>query len=565
MKYDVCVFGGCSLDQIFYQNVDGSYDEKPNSYAPGGKGANQAVAASRAGAKTTIITRIGKDDIGQSILENLRFNSVDISNVEMVNELQNDYSNIYINIKDKDNDIQRFNGAINSFTPDMIDRYEDILLKSKIVVCQLKIPKEVTERLINFCHEHNKTLILTPCRPEKLSISEPNNLELIDKISIITCNRKECETIFGSDDIESCVKRYPNKLIVTLGSEGLMYYNGERIIKMPAINGEVIDTTGAGDTLNGNLSAFLADGLDLQHALRKAMYASTMKLAQKTAQAGMPYLEDLENFITNCRNKKFSYGDELSFAIQLVKDAYDSVKYNSGFKIHSKSDNSLVTDTDLAIEKYMLTEIKKRFENDHFVTEENYPDNKLNNRTWVIDPIDGTAHFIKKDGLWGIQLAFYDAGNTRFSVIYLPEKKEMYYAAENQGTYLNNNKILSIESVPLNQVIVEFGGSIHKEYETKKEYLSKLMENGKLVISNVLHINSCCISYSNLISGKTDGLIIATNKPWDIMPGEFMCKECGLNVEYLDFDQKVKLITSNSELKDKILSHQKENVKTFKK
>lgn len=71
MKYDVCVFGGCSLDQTFYQNVDGTYNKQPSVCSPGGKGANQAVAAARAGAKTTIITRIGKDEIGQKILDNL--------------------------------------------------------------------------------------------------------------------------------------------------------------------------------------------------------------------------------------------------------------------------------------------------------------------------------------------------------------------------------------------------------------------------------------------------------------------------------------------------------------
>lgn len=106
MKYDVCVLGGCSLDMMFYQKVDGTYDDAPEMKVPGGKGSNQAVAASRAGAKTTIITRIGKDDIGRNILENLKFNMIDTFNVEMVEGLKNDYSNIKINLKDKDNEIQ---------------------------------------------------------------------------------------------------------------------------------------------------------------------------------------------------------------------------------------------------------------------------------------------------------------------------------------------------------------------------------------------------------------------------------------------------------------------------
>ncbi len=107
MKYDVCVIGGCSLDQMFYQRPDLTYDKEANMKVPGGKGANQAVAAARAGAKTTIISKIGKDDIGKNILENLNFNMVNTSNIEMVDGLQNDFSNIYINIKDKDNKIER--------------------------------------------------------------------------------------------------------------------------------------------------------------------------------------------------------------------------------------------------------------------------------------------------------------------------------------------------------------------------------------------------------------------------------------------------------------------------
>jgi len=552
MKYDVCVFGGCSLDQIFFEKIDNTYAEVPNVIAPGGKGANQAVAASKAGAKTIIISRIGKDKIGDEILNNLRFYGVNTSCIEIEDGLQNDYSSVYINLSDKDNEIKRVSGAINSFTSNMIRRYKDILLESKIIVCQLKIPKEVTIELIDFCYKNKKTLILTPCRPEKLRISEEGNIDLIDKIDIITCNRKECETIFETNDIESCIKKYPNKLIVTLGSEGLVYYNGERVIKMPAIETDVVDTTGAGDTLNGNLSAFLADGMDLQHALRKAMYASAMKLTQKTAQAGMPYIEDLEIFIQNHRNKGFEYEKELNLLTKITKEAYERTRYQK-FKVYSKTDSTLVTDSDIAIEKYIIESIKDHFPNDNFVTEEHFPNNELYDRTWVIDPIDGTSHFIKNDGMWGIQIAFYDKQKTRFSVIYLPDKKEFFYAIENKGVYVNNEKILPLKSVPINQSVVEFGGSLYKELDKKKACFYKLIENNKLKVSNILHLNSSCISYTNLVKGITDALIVSTNKPWDIMPGEFMCKELGIQTTYLDGDKKIKLFTLNKEIKDLIL------------
>lgn len=249
MKFDVCVFGGCSLDMVYYQKADGTYNLTADMKVPGGKGSNQAVAAARAGAKTTIISKVAKDDVGKNIIENLNFNGVDTSKIEMVENIDNDYSKIKINLKDKDNEIERFSGAINSFSPDMVDYYAETLLNSKIIVCQLKVPKEVTEKLINFCYENEKHLILTPCRPQRLRISEKNNEELINKISIITCNKKECETIFETDNVEECVSKYPNKLIVTLGKDGLIYHNGTRIVHMPAIDVEVIDTTGAGDTL----------------------------------------------------------------------------------------------------------------------------------------------------------------------------------------------------------------------------------------------------------------------------------------------------------------------------
>ena len=544
MKYDVCVFGGCSIDQMFYQNIDGTYNDVPNIRTYGGKGANQAVAAARAGGKTVIISKVGKDDIGKSIIENLNYNMVNTSDIEMV-DIDNDYSTIYINMKDKDNDIKRHTGAIASFDVDMIENHKDTLLSSNVILCQLKCPIEVTEKLIDFCYKNNKIIILTPCRPEKLI----NREDLIQKVSIITCNKKEFEIIFKGEDIEECIKRYPNKLIVTLGNEGLIYYNGERIIKMPSLDVDVIDTTGAGDTLCGNLAVELANGIDLEHALRRTMYASSLKIQVKSAQDGMPYREDLDRFIRNHRNEKFKYKEELEVAVKLVKEAYYIIKSNRNFNISVKRDNTLVTNVDVEIENSILKGIKEKFPNDNFLTEENYPNGELVDRTWVIDPIDGTQHFIKNTSFWGIQLAFYAEDSTKFAIIYLPKSNEFYYAVENYGAYLNNNKITEIKINPLNQCTIEFGGSIYKKYDIK----NKIINKDSMEVANIIHLNSSCISYSNLATSKTDALIVSTKKKWDIMPGICLCKEAGIKSYPIDFDNNVTLLTSNDEIKKMIL------------
>ena len=151
--------------------------------------------------------------------------------------------------------------------------------------------------------------------------------------------------------------------------------------------------------------------------------------------------------------------------MKIIKDAYHVAKSVTSYHISTKDNNTIVTDVDINVENFLIAQIKSKFEDDNFLTEENNPGGKLKNRTWIIDPIDGTAYFVKESCNWGIQLAFYDNENTRFSVIYLPITDELYYAAENQGAFVNNNKILHRKEVPLNQAIVEFGGTLYKNLE----------------------------------------------------------------------------------------------------
>lgn len=298
---DVVVLGGASLDRMFYQKKDGNYPANPDKSVPGGKGANQAVAASRAGASVTLISRLGNDFIGAGIISNLENNGVNVSRVEMVSGLQNDSADIKITVEDKDNDIVRVVGAIDSFTPDMVTENADAILSAKVVVSQLKAPKEVIEKLIDFCYKNHKFLVLTPCRPEKLVAADAHNTNLINRIGMIFCNQKECEVIFGTQDIESCVSKYPCNLVVTLGDKGLVYHDGDSIVKMPAIQTQVQDTTGAGNTLCGNFVAAYCKGMSVIDALKRAICAATIKIQKESAQAGMPYEEELDKFIENLK------------------------------------------------------------------------------------------------------------------------------------------------------------------------------------------------------------------------------------------------------------------------
>lgn len=551
MKYDICVFGGCSLDMMFYGREDGTFSEVPDKMVPGGKAANQAVAAARAGAKVAIITRLGKDKVGERIVENLQYNGVFTNNVEIVDGLENDSANIFIDPITKDNEIVRKAGAIDSFEPGMIERYKDVILSSKVVVAQLKVPKEVTVELIEFCHKHNKPLILTPCRPDRLKITEGNNKELIDKISFITANQKECATIFGTDNVEECVRRYPNKLIVTLGEKGVMYFDGINIQVIPSIPvKDIKDTTGAGDTFNGNLAYALTHGYDLKTAIIRAQYASAMKIQVETAQAGMPFQEELDTFIQHWNLKQNEYVAEFDLAYQGILAAYERIRTMKTTKVEAKPDKTFVTEADLIVEEVLINAIRKRFPDDNFVTEETNNQNEVKGRTWIIDPIDGTSHYMKDSLFFGIQLCFVDEGETKFSILYLPKVNELYYASKGNGVYLNHKKLSVRPAVDVAQCTVEFCGSLHKKTEEKRRVLSFLM-NSEDRVANFVHINACCWAFANLVSGRTDALVLSTIKPWDIMPGMMLAKEMGMEPIIIGSQM---LFTNNSELAKAIVN-----------
>lgn len=251
---------------------------------PGGKGANQAVAASRLGAHVSIIGKVGNDVLGQDLLAHLKSENIDVSGVEIDQDLSTGIANIIL--YEKDNRIMIIPGANESVNEEYVNRWKNKILDSDIVLMQMEIPIETVIWCANLCSEHNIPFILNPAPATKL----PKNI--LEKAIYITPNEEEGNYLFGN-----IKENYYDKLITTIGAKGAMY-KGNIIETYPA---NVVDTTGAGDTFNGALAYFIASNIPIEDAIYKANIAASIAIEQLGAQQGMPSLKQVEDRINKIK------------------------------------------------------------------------------------------------------------------------------------------------------------------------------------------------------------------------------------------------------------------------
>lgn len=249
---------------------------------PGGKGANQAVAASRLGGKVAMIGAVGTDPFGDELVTNLENEGVDASRVKRV-EGPSGIANILLS--EGDNRIIVVPGANHQLTPEDIDHCEAAIAASDLVVLQLEIPISSVLRTLQVARRHGVPAILNPAPADGFSP------EFQQYEPILTPNESEAAMMFG-EDWEQALEAHPNRLIVTLGKEGARYYDGERHVRVPGIRVNAVDTTGAGDTFNGALAVALADSLPMEDAIRFANAAASLSVEQFGAQGGMPGREE---------------------------------------------------------------------------------------------------------------------------------------------------------------------------------------------------------------------------------------------------------------------------------
>jgi len=251
---------------------------------PGGKGANQAVAAARLGAHVQLIGCIGNDDFGQHILRHLQNEGVDVSNVEPVTDST---ATATIVVADGDNSIIVVPAANNYVTAALVESKRDVIAASDILILQLEIPLEGVQRAVEIAKENGVTVILNPAPIKEL----PS--ELIRDIDYLTPNEHEQTLLRQGRSAEEL----DGKLIVTKGSQGVSIREGGKDIDIPAFKIDVVDTTGAGDSFNGGLALALSKGIPLREACYYGNAVAAMSTTKLGAQTGMPTAAEVEEFI----------------------------------------------------------------------------------------------------------------------------------------------------------------------------------------------------------------------------------------------------------------------------
>lgn len=285
----IVVVGSCSLDYFTVSNrfprIGETIIGSDFTTSPGGKGANQAVAAAKLGADVTFLGSVGKDSMGTLVKNNLFNHSI---NVEYMKEVSDQPTGIAtILVAEEDNMIVIVKGANNTVSIDYVKENINVIEQADMVVLQLEIPLETVEYVVNLCHEKGIEVILNPAPAVYLS------KDLLDKVTYITPNETELEIVFN-DNVTEVLKRYPNKVIMTKGSHGVFYHNGEKIINVPSYKVDVVDTTGAGDSFNGALAYALLKGNTLYDAITFSNKAASKTVQEIGAQTS-PTLKDLED------------------------------------------------------------------------------------------------------------------------------------------------------------------------------------------------------------------------------------------------------------------------------
>jgi ribokinase len=267
----------------------------------GGKGANQAVAAARLGAHVALVARVGADAFGQEAVRSYEREGIDTSFI--LRDARASTGTAVIIVDDKaENCILVVGGANSGLSPDDVRAAAVAVKGADVLLCQLETPVESTLEAFRLARAAGVRTILTPAPAADLSD------ELLSLCDICVPNETEIELLTGKmigtfDDAELAAKdllaRGVGAVVVTLGSRGALIVDNDTAQHIPAINVEAVDPTGAGDAFTAALAVFIANGLSIREAARKATAVAALTITRIGTQAIFPFRAEVEEWFAS--------------------------------------------------------------------------------------------------------------------------------------------------------------------------------------------------------------------------------------------------------------------------
>ena len=294
----VIVFGGINMDLFAYiprstregETITASSIE----FYLGGKGANQAVAASRLGAEVAFVGTVGKDEFGKKLIRMISSENIDTS---LINSKAGQSGTALINVlENSNNEVISYPGTNKLTQHAYID--EGSLSEAEIIICQMEVNEEETFNLFKRAKQKNCKTILNLAPYKKI------RSEILTLTDVLIVNETEFSELSGielnliNEDINIDIINSPESLksidlIVTLGKRGVLIFSKGKKTCIAAEQVTAIDTVGAGDGFVGAMSYGILNGKDLLSASKFANKVASISVTKKGAAASMPFLKDI--------------------------------------------------------------------------------------------------------------------------------------------------------------------------------------------------------------------------------------------------------------------------------
>ena len=258
----------------------------------GGKGANQAVAAARAGARVTFVGARGDDDFGAQAARNLKSGGIDVRHFAVHPRLRSGVAVILIGGRERQNQIVVARSANDALSAGAVNRAAAAIRRSDAVVAQLEVPLSAVERAAKLAHGAGVPFILNPAPARALPAA------LLRLVDTLVPNEHEARLLSGARDparaARALLRRGCRRVVITLGAKGALLADAAGLRTLPAVRVKPVDTVGAGDCFTAWLAVGIGEGMSLDEAARRATRAASIAVTRPGAQAGMPHRREVE-------------------------------------------------------------------------------------------------------------------------------------------------------------------------------------------------------------------------------------------------------------------------------